>query len=170
MCSPERTGPLWAAAKRGTRALSVDIEAKERRLVHRLLIHWRELAPEDQLPSRACVKADEIGDMWRYCFTLDIGAVAGVFAHVGEAHVAHLGFDLTGKPIAAAQKGTLLGCALDRLDDVLLRRIPITRQGTFSVDDGVPVRYRSILLPLADDGSEINGILGAANCRLPEFM
>jgi hypothetical protein len=150
--------------------LSVDVEAKERRLVHRLLIHWRELAPEEVLPPRARVNPDEIGDMWRYCFTLDIGAVAAVFAHLGEAHVAHLGFDLTGKPAAAAKKGTLLGNALDRLDDVLLRRIPITRQGTFTGADGMPVPYRSILLPLADDGNEINGILGAANCRLPEFM
>jgi hypothetical protein len=148
----------------------MDIETKERRLVHRLLIHWRELAPEDVLPSRASVKPDEIAELWRYCFTLNIGAVAAVFDHVGEAHVAHLGFDLAGKPVAAAKKGTLLGSALDRLDDVLLRRIPITRQGTFTGHDGAPVPYRSILLPLADDGSEINGILGAANCRLPEFL
>jgi len=149
--------------------LSVDIEAKERRLVQRLLIYWRELAPDNVLPSRASVKPQEIGDIWHFCFTLDIGSVAAVFGHVGDAHVAHLGFDLAGKPVAAAHKGTLLGGALDRLDDVLLRRIPITRQGTFPGADGMPVPYRSILLPLADDGSEINGILGAANCRLPEF-
>lgn len=149
--------------------MSIETETKERRLVHRLLIHWRELAPDDVLPSRASVRSDSLGDMWRFCFTLEIGAVAAVFAHIGEAHVAHLGHDLTGKPAAAVKKGTLLSGALDRLDDVLLRRIPIARQGTFSGADGAPVPYRSILLPLADDGSEINGILGAANCRLPEF-
>ncbi len=31
--------------------------------------------------------------------------------------------------------------------------------------DGTKVLYRSILLPMSDDGETISGVLGAANCR-----
>lgn len=149
--------------------MTIDIEVKERRFVQHLLIYWRELAPDGVLPSRRRIREAEIGDMWRCCFTLDIGSVAAIFTHIGATHVAHYGADLTGRPASLVRPGTLLAAAVDRLGDVLARRIPITSTGTFIAPGGDPVPYRSILLPLAEDGNEVSGILGAANCRLPEF-
>ena len=35
----------------------------------------------------------------------------------------------------------------------------------FFKEDGTKVLYRSILLPVSDDGVTISGILGAVNCR-----
>lgn len=149
--------------------MTVDIETKERRLVQRLLIHWRDLAPDGELPAPSRVDPDAIGNLWRSCFMVEIGAAGPVFSYVGAAHVAHLGEDFTGRPVSAAGPGTLLGAALARLDDVRLRGIPIASDGTIDGPGGEPVPYRSILLPLGEQGNEITGILGAANCRLPEF-
>jgi hypothetical protein len=43
--------------------------------------------------------------------------------------------------------------------------VPISRGGEFIKYDGMKVLYRSIILPMSDDGSSVSGLLGAANCR-----
>ncbi len=107
--------------------------------------------------------------MWGACFTVDIVAGTPVFGYVGETHVTHHGDDLTGRPVSAAGPDSLLGRAVDYLDDVLLRQVPVSYGGEFPGPGGVPVPYRSILLPLSDDGETVTAVLGGANCRLPEF-
>lgn len=149
--------------------MTLDIEVKERRLVQRILMYWRDLAPEGELPPPASVNPEAVGDMWRCCFLLDINSEVSTFTYLGAAHVAHLGEDLTGQPVSAAGSETLLGAVLGRLEEVLLRRIPVASDGTIEGPGGEPVPYRSILLPLGKDGREVSGILGAANCRLPDF-
>lgn len=147
----------------------IEEHPRERRLVQRLLIYWRDLAPEGVLPSAANIRPADIADMWPACFTLICGGSVPIFGHVGETHVAHLGCDLSGRQISEAGADTLLGCAVQHLDEVLLRKIPVTYGGTFVTPHGERVLYRSTLLPLSDNGEEIDGILGGANCNLPEF-
>ncbi len=141
----------------------------ERRLVHRILSYWRDLAPDGELPSLSSIQTAELSKLRPACFILDVGGPSPVFPYVGEVHATHHGSDLTGRPIEAAGADTLLGCSVEYLDEVLSVKIPITYGGTFTGADGQPVPYRSILLPLSDDGETINGILGGANCGLPEF-
>lgn len=149
--------------------MATNTNSRERRLVLRLLAYWRDLAPEGQLPAAHCIQPADIADMWPACFTLDLGGPKPIFAYVGDLHVAHHGRDLTGRPAEEAGTDTLLWHAVEYFDEVLSRKIPITYGGTFPGGDGEPVAYRSILLPLSDDGDEITGILGGANCRLEEF-
>ena len=144
-------------------------DPRERRLVQRLLIYWRDLSPEGVLPATGSIRPADIEDMWPVCFTLVIGGPAPIYDHVGETHVALHGRDLSGRPISDAGVDTLLGRSTEYLDEVLLRKIPVTFGGTFTGPGGEPVLYRSTLLPLFDDDDEINGILGGANCNLPEF-
>lgn len=149
--------------------MATNTDLRERRLVQRLLAYWRDLAPEGRLPAAHGIQPADLADLWPACFILDIGGPKPVFAYVGALHVAHHGRDLSGRPAEEAGVGTLLGRSVEYLDEVLSLKVPITYGGTFTGADGEPVAYRSILLPLSDDGEAIDGILGGANCRLDEF-
>ena len=54
---------------------------------------------------------------------------------------------------------------IDYLDQVLAKGVPISHGGEFYQDDGSKILYRSIVLPMSDDGETISGLLCAANCR-----
>jgi hypothetical protein len=55
--------------------------------------------------------------------------------------------------------------AVEYFGEVLEKGTPISRGGEFTKDNGTLVLYRSILLPMSDDGETISGLLGGANCR-----
>jgi hypothetical protein len=58
---------------------------------------------------------------------------------------------------------TLLHCATSFLNRV--RTEHASAAEGIGKHRGTPVFYRSILLPLSEDGSRIDGVLGAANYR-----
>ncbi len=60
---------------------------------------------------------------------------------------------------------SLIEHAASYYHEILDRGVPISRGGEFIKYDGMKVLYRSIILPMSDDGSSVSGLLGAANCR-----
>ena len=139
----------------------------ERRLVLRLLAHWRTLCDDRDYPSFFDLDPAAIPDMWRNCFVLEIFEDDSEprFRAAGEALAAQVDFSLIDQPISVVPENTLPGVATSFLDEVLSKGVPISRGDEFFKDDGTKVLYRSILLPMSDDGETINGILGAVNCR-----
>ena len=139
----------------------------ERRLVLRLLAHWRSLCEEKKFPSFADVVPDEIPDIWPFSFVLEVldDHQEPVFRAVGDELAAFARVSLTGRYVADAPADTLPGVAIAYVDEVLAKAVPISRGGEFHKVNGTKVLYRSILLPMSDDGETISGILGAANCR-----
>lgn len=146
--------------------MSEPSNPKERRLVLRLLGHWRELCGEQDLPERGAVDGAAIPDMWDYCFVIDVAGGTPRFAHFGDWHKAFYGADMTGKPLSALAPETLAERTTRYLPEVLRRRVPITYGGTLEEPPGRKVLYRSILLPLSDGAERIVGVLGGANCRV----
>lgn len=139
----------------------------ERRLVLRLLAHWRSLCEERKFPSFADVDPDDIPDIWPFCFVLEVLDTSDepVFRAIGGDLAAFTPKELTDRHVSEAPADTLPGVAISYVDEVLDKGVPISRGGDFFKTDGTRVLYRSILLPMSDDGEEISGILGAANCR-----
>ena len=139
----------------------------ERRLVLRLLGHWRDLCGDRTMPTFEALDLASIPDMWPHCFILDRieGGSVPVFRAVGEAFAAQAGVALVDTPITAAPGNTLAGHAVSYASEVVRTGIPISRGGTFTNADGNTVLYRSIILPMSDDDVTISGLLGAANCR-----
>ena len=138
---------------------------RERRLVLRLLAFWREIAGERSMPAPADVDGSRIPEMWGHCFLVDVRpADEPVFDYVGEHHLNGFVRDPKGRPLSAAGADTLLRQAVSYHRQVLARGIPITLGGQFVTTGGRTVIYRSILLPLGEDG-RIVGLLGGANCR-----
>ncbi len=62
-------------------------------------------------------------------------------------------------------EGTLLEQAVGIYDEVLARKVPITRGGEFEHVQGGTVLYRSIILPLSEGQGTIDFLLGAANSK-----
>ena len=142
-------------------------QGMERRLVLRLLAHWRTLCNDRDYPSFFEVDPSAIPDMWENCFVLEIFGDGDEprFRAMGEKLATYVDFSLIDQPLSAAPEKSLPGVAVSFLEEVLRKGVPISRGDEFLKDDGTKVLYRSILLPVSDDGTTISGILGAVNCR-----
>jgi len=145
-------------------------QGMERRLVLRLLAYWRMLRDERDdrdYPSFCEVDPFAIPEIWPHCFV--VGNIEDgsepVFCVVGDELAGYVSESLVDQPISAVPETTLPGVAVSFLDEVLEKGVPISRGDAFFKDDGTKVLYRSILLPMSDDGDTISGFLGAANCR-----
>jgi hypothetical protein len=140
----------------------------ERRLVLRLLKYWRDIGGADRFPAFADVDTSDIPDMWPHCALLEVSGHERdpVIQYIG-GHLAN-GCDgnLQGQALSAASGDTLAAHAMSYYAQVLVKRVPITYGGEFRDRDGSKVLYRSIVLPLADDGVTIDRLLCAANCRV----
>lgn len=142
-------------------------QGMERRLVHRLLAYWRGLQVEDEFPSFAAIDPQEIPDIWENTFVLEVVGNESdpVFRAFGDDITAHYGISLIDRHVSEVPANTLVSVSVGYLDEVLTKGVPISRGGDFRREDRTEVLYRSILLPMSDDGETISGILGAANCR-----
>jgi hypothetical protein len=138
----------------------------DRRLVFRLLGHWRDLILHGEFPSFANLDPSEIADVWPFCFALDTTEFADdPIIRVAEPAVAAGADDVIGRHVSDLPSSTLLGHACAYAQEVLRKRVPVSRGGSIARPDGTRILYRSILLPMSDDGHTICGLLGAANFR-----
>lgn len=136
---------------------------QEQRLVLRLLDRWRNLAGERPMPTVADVArlADDIRDD---CFVLEDDAGEFVFRFVGERQRALLESDPSGLRLSAIAGETLLGRAIAYRAQVIERAVPVSVGGQFVDKDGRTILFRSILLPLGENG--ISALLGCVNYRV----
>ena len=148
-------------------AEGIDRRKAHRRMVHRLLAHWRDAQGEDGFPSRDAILKRDLGNILPSIFVLEVPADAGepAFARVGKLFAGEVSGDLTGRPVSAVPEGTLLEQAVGIYDEVLARKVPITRGGEFAHVQGGTVLYRSIILPLGEGQGTIDFLLGAANSK-----
>jgi hypothetical protein len=138
----------------------------ERRLVLSLLTYWRGLIGEADFPSFADLDPAAIPDMWPHCFVLDVTEYPeDPIVRVAQPSIMDDAGSVIGKHISALPRATLLGQAVSFTDEALRKCVPVSRGGDFVRQDGARVLYRSILLPMSDDGVTICGLFGAANSR-----
>lgn len=135
-------------------------QRKSRRLVLRLLSHWRELVGERQYPSFSELDPESIPDIWIYSFVLDIAGHADdpIFRVVGPKYAAY-------SPISKAPRDSLIEKSVAFAQEVIAKQVPISRGGEFMKPGGGKVLYRGIILPMSDDGITVSRLLGVANCR-----
>lgn len=139
----------------------------ERRLVLWLLTHWRAICDERDHSSFAEVNPAAMPDMWGSCFALEVigHEEDPVFRAVGDEIITYVPSPLIGTPVSAWNSDTLIGVAVSHARDVLRKGVPMSHGNEFMKIDVTRVFYRSILLPMSDDGETISGLLAAANCR-----
>jgi hypothetical protein len=139
----------------------------ESRLVLRLLSYWRSRCPEEGLPSFSDIDPVDMADMWSSCFVLDILGHEDdpVFRAVGDSFATYADGRLIDMPVSALREDCLARASVSYIREVIAKGVPISRGGEFFKPDGTRVLYRSIVLPMSDDGETVSGLLCAANCR-----
>jgi hypothetical protein len=139
----------------------------ERRLTYRVLHYWESLRGERPFPSLADIENGEVPDFWPWCFVLDTQRdyPTPYFQYLGKDLAKYSGIYLSGKD---DWRMTLLDKAAMHLDRTLAGREPILIEDELVRFDGRELLFRSIMLPLSDDGETITHVLGAANGRLKQ--
>jgi hypothetical protein len=127
----------------------------ERRLVERVLGHWKKMAAGQRFPRLNEIDLWMVGDDWANC------VVIAVRSPVELSYFAAVGKNLA---VALCTRDTLAGLLLSHLPPVLSARRCLIVEGEATLR-GVPILYRGALLPLSDDGIVIDHVLGAANHR-----
>jgi hypothetical protein len=125
--------------------------AEERRLVWRVLRHWQEIEHGGRFPRRNEIDHWLLSEDGANCLLIEVQAPIELshFVAVGvNLAVALCPTDTLGHsapPVVSARRGLM-----------------IEGQATLR---GSAILYRSVLLPLSDDGVAIEYVLGAANYR-----
>lgn len=138
---------------------------RESRLVLRVLTVWRLASAEDELPRAGALSAADMAEDADHIFTIDV-------PHKGSARFREIGMAVrvSGWPsgetalVADCPDDSVLGLVTRHWREIVERRVPVTRGGT-GINDGEPVLYRGVLMPLVDASGRISVIMGAANWR-----
>ncbi len=145
-------------------------QGMERRMAHRLLVRWRDAQENDGIPSLDALFHMDLKEMLPNIYVLKTPAPGEdpEFVQVGGAFDEEGGNGLVGATTRAVDDATLLGQAMRYYKKILGKKVPITLGGEFTKADGTKILYRSIIVPLSDDGNSVNLLLGAANCKVKE--
>jgi hypothetical protein len=140
---------------------------RERRMVLRLLEFWREAKGEAEFPRPAQLDAGAMPELFPFCMVLDItgSETDPTVVEVGRTMASYAATSLRGKRISELEPNTLAAQAVAYVAEVLRKGVPISRGGSFVDARGVTNLYRSIVLPLAKDGTTPSALIAAANCR-----
>ena len=131
----------------------------------RVLTQWRDMGGTGGLPRRSAIDPQRFGRDWANCLLIDVGAEthASRFSFVGENLRDPNWPTFERQCISECVEQTLLHCATSFIDRVLVEHASVAEG--IGTHRGTPVLYRSILLPLSEDGSRVDGVLGATNFR-----
>jgi hypothetical protein len=128
---------------------------EERRLVWRVLHNWKEIAVGGRFPRRDDIDPWMKGESGANCLLIAAGWA------VELSHLIMVGVNLAA---ALCPTGTLADTLLSRVPQVVSSRRGLMIEGMAALR-GVGIRYRAVLLPLSEDGTAIDHVLGATNYR-----
>ncbi len=143
----------------------MEHRAGDRRLVMRALALWREMAGGPGMLRRSQIDPQQFGRDWASYLLIDVDPEPrrSRLAFVGERLRDPTWPVFDRQCIAECAEHTLLHSAAAHIDRVIAER-EVLGEGV-GMHVGTPVLYRSVLLPLSEDGRRIDGVLGAVNCR-----
>lgn len=136
------------------------------RLVLRILRHWDDAGANRLFPSKHQIDPSVIGDDWGNCALIDLHhrVERSTIVAVGDRLQPIPELPIEGNPLFKCPFNALLGVIAWRLPVVVDQRAPLSVTGVAS-HFGTPILYRGVLLPLAEDGVEMDAVLVAANHR-----
>lgn len=164
-----RSGPSDAAPVQWPLAppTIVRSEGVERRANSRALKYWQGLVGSRRFPARGDITAASAGDLWEHLFLVEITASPAEyrFALAGTVLAAALGRDPTGEKVAEALPGGMGARTVFLYQAAVGLKGPVDDANKWTRPDGTEILYRSIVLPLSDDGESVNALLGAFSFR-----
>jgi len=138
---------------------------EDRRLVSRVLRRVTEGAVDGRLLRMNDVDPWLVGGDWANCALVRVRQPydQSEFIVVGD-QLLQPGTMLDREPISRCQAATLLGVTLFYFVQAVEDRTSLMVEGA-AIHLGGPILYRSLLVPLSEDGRQIDAVLIAANCR-----
>lgn len=160
---PEPPKPQWPLAP----PTLVRSEGVERRANSRALKYWQGLLGSRRFPCRADITPGSAGDLWEHLFLVEITASPAdyLFVLAGPVLAGALGRDPTGEKVAAALPGGMGARTVFLYQAAVGLKGPVDDANKWTRPDGTEILYRSIVLPLSDDGDSVNALLGAFSFR-----
>ena len=128
---------------------------EERRLVWRVLRHWKEIADGGRFPRRDEIDPWLRGEDGANCLLIAVGW------SIELSHLIVVGVNLAG---ALCATDTLAGVLLSSAPQVVSSRRGLMMDGV-AILRQVGIRYRTVLLPVSEVGATIDYVLGATNYR-----
>ncbi len=140
-----------------------QIRVSERRLTQRVRNKWLRIS-RDRLPTLEEVQEINFGPDWPFCFAVDLrlSDIFPYFIFMGEELSRYSTLYPMGDP---RREKTLLDTAIAKMDEAALGRAPVEFSDVKRLDDGRRVAFRSILLPVSENGRDVTHIFGAASGR-----
>ena len=136
------------------------------RLALRVSRLWDDIAGHRLFPSKDQINQSLIGGDWANCALIDLHhhLEKSILIMVGDNLLPSPECTLDGRPLLKCPTGALLAIVASHLLELTETRAPLTLGGVAS-HLGTPILYRGALLPLAEDGMCMDGVLVAANYR-----
>ncbi|WP_119422383.1 PAS domain-containing protein [Desertibaculum subflavum] len=153
------------------RSLELPVEHVEDARLRALVTYWHHKCAGRRMPARREIEPADFRDLMGRILLLDVlrDPLRFRFRLVGTLLVEAIGFDPTGKLTTEAGPRGYLDEVEGHYRAVVERRAPIYHRITFdwvSTEMGVPATlqrdYVRLLLPLADDGENVDMILAAS--------
>jgi hypothetical protein len=137
----------------------------ERRLTARVYRAWLNAAGAS-FPRRSQIDPTELGADWANCFMIDIDPVAtrSRFSYVGSALRDLSWPTFERQSISECLEGSLLDLATKYVPQLVQKKKPLSFAGSAFHQDA-DILYRTILLPLSENGADIDGLLAAIGYR-----
>ncbi|GJL94640.1 MAG: hypothetical protein DHS20C05_10450 [Hyphococcus sp.] len=137
--------------------------AADRRLTRRLVDAWARAA-RGHFPSWDALQEMDMGDDWRWMFAVDLEKSVGFpyFIYLGESLARLSDVYLSGQTDWTM---SLLEKATSDVFAAAAAEAPHFREDTLTLCNGRQLLLRVVTAPLADDGSNITHVVGAANGR-----
>ena len=141
----------------------------ENRLTSRLQSYWDLMRKDASLPNYSQFSKSTINDMWENCavFTV-LPATTGETSSlslldVGDHLKSIFGNDMLGRPFRAQKRGDGTRI-MHRVDEVIRSKTVLLDEGQY-VNNNKIVKYRSCLLPFANNDERVTHVLVGLNWR-----
>jgi len=138
---------------------------EERRLTARIHAIWKKLAGNG-LPRRSQIDPADFGLDWQNCLMIDVDDVPerSRFSYVGIALRDPTWPIFDRQCISECLDGSLLELVTRHIPRVALTSNPVSFGGA-AIHDETSILYRTVLLPLSENGDRVDGVLGAIAFR-----
>lgn len=137
----------------------------ERRLNIAAYNYWESILDGRIFPAVSDLDPDALQRFSPNAVLIDFtkGQDAPLLRYVGSELRKESGLDPTGQGPDAVPRGTVLSRLTDHYLEILANRAPVGFEAEFNHRDGLHILYRGILMPLSDDGENINFIYGVVS-------
>ena len=137
----------------------------ERRLIARVQQIWQKAAGRSY-PRRSQIDPAAFGADWANCFMIDLDETTSRsrFSHLGNALQDLTWPTFERQCIGDCLEGSLLELATRRVPQLKEKKQALTFFGS-AIHQEAGILYRTVLLPLSENGKQIDGVLGAIGYR-----